>query len=248
MKAHPPQSDNLAIEHAVSLLRTSEDNQKEVTHVDGQPVSGGRPTATGETVARRYGGMTRFKASNHPQQVAKRGPDDATDNRATPPEWFAEMHARFNFTLDVAASRENCKLPRYINREDDGLVQSWAGERVWCNPPYSNLVSWALKAWREFPQAPLIVLLVPANRTEQPWWHECVEPFRDRPGSPLRVEFIKHRRRFIAAGNAAVQANERPPFGVCLLIWEAVGPRLSCDAVDPVGRVSEDRTRAGVLF
>jgi phage N-6-adenine-methyltransferase len=160
------------------------------------------------------------------------------------------MHARFGFTLDVAASPENHKLPRYFDIATNGLEQPWTGERVWCNPPFSNLGAWAVKAWREASRASLIVLLVPANRTEQAWWHHSIEPFRDRPGSPLRVEFIRNRRRFIAAGNATVQANERPPFGVCLLIWEwTMGLGLSNgDAVDPVGRVSEDRTRAGDLF
>lgn len=161
-----------------------------------------------------------FKAENHPQQVDKRGADDAIDNRATPPEWFAEMHARFRFTLDAAASAENHKLPRYFTIADNGLEQSWAGERVWCNPPFSNLGAWAWKAWREINTTPLIVMLVPANRTEQPWWQDSIEPHRDKPGSFLRVEFIRHRRRFIAAGNSDVQRNERPPFGVCLLIWE----------------------------
>jgi len=165
-------------------------------------------------------GLSRYKARNHPQQVRVRGVDDATDNRATPPEWFAEMHARFDFTLDAAASSENHKLPRFFDRTTNGLEQSWSGERIWCNPPFSDLGSWAQKAWREASQAPLIVLLVPANRTEQAWWHQYIEPYRDRVGSPLRVEFIRNRRRFIAAGNAEVQANERPPFGVCLLIWQ----------------------------
>lgn len=177
-------------------------------------------------------GLSRFKARNHPQQVAVHGADDPTDNRATPPEWFAEMHARFNFTIDAAASAENHKLPRYFDRATNGLGQSWAGERVWCNPPFSDLGSWARKAWQEIGAAPLIVLLVPANRTEQTWWHDYIEPFRDRPGSPLRVEFIKQRRRFIAAGNAAVQANERPPFGVCLLVWEPIAPALA--ELDPL--------------
>lgn len=161
-----------------------------------------------------------FKAKNHRQQVSRRGADDPTDNRATPPDWFAEMHARFRFTLDAAASDENHKLPRYFTRQTDGLSQSWAGERVFCNPPFSRLGEWVRKAWAETHRTPLIVLLLPANRTEQPWWQDHVEPFRDRAGSPLRVEFVRHRRRFIAAGNAAVQANERPPFGVCLLVWQ----------------------------
>jgi DNA modification methylase len=50
MTAHPPQDQTLAVDRAVSLLRTREEKElEEVTHVDRQSVSGGRPTATGET-------------------------------------------------------------------------------------------------------------------------------------------------------------------------------------------------------
>jgi phage N-6-adenine-methyltransferase len=173
-------------------------------------------------------GLTRFKARNHPQQVdpvsgpdlygPRAGANDLIDDRATLPEWFAELHARFSFTVDVAASASNTKLPRYYDIESNGLEQSWAGERVWCNPPFSDLKSWVAKASRE--DADLIVMLVPANRTEQAWWHEHIEPFRDRPGSILTTEFIRHRRRFIRQGMDGVLPNDRPPFGVCLLIWQ----------------------------
>ena len=75
------------------------------------------------------------------------------------------------------------------------------------------------KAWDEAPTALGIVMLLPANRTEQKWWQTQVEPFRDRAGSGLRVEFLPGRMRFIKAGKLDVGPNERPPFGVCLLIW-----------------------------
>jgi phage N-6-adenine-methyltransferase len=160
-----------------------------------------------------------FKAQNHPQQVAVRDALDPIDDRATPPEWFAELHARFHFTLDAAAAPHNTKLPRYFTYEDNGLAQSWAGERVFCNPPFSNLPAWVKKAHEEAPRCQLIVLLLPANRCEQKWWHDYIEPYRDRR-SGLRVEFVKGRKRFIGAGENNVKANDRPPFGVCLVIWQ----------------------------
>lgn len=164
--------------------------------------------------------LVQFHARNHRQQVGKRGADPQVDDRATTPEVFEPLHARFGFTLDVAASEHNTKLPRFYSIEEDGLAQSWAGERVWCNPPYSLIGPWVEKAWREAPFTDLIVMLLPANRTEQNWWQEHVEPHRDRPGSPLRVEFLRGRLRFIAAGRTSVGPNERPPFGCCLLIWK----------------------------
>lgn len=160
-----------------------------------------------------------FAANNHPQQTDKRGALDHVDDRGTPPEVFDPLHARFRFTLDACALSHNAKLDRFFTPEQDGLSQSWREERVWCNPPFSNIRPWIEKAWKG--DAELVVMLVPANRTEQGWWQDLVEPFRDA-GRPLRVEFIRGRTRFIRHGRGqdSVGPNERPPFGCCLLIWE----------------------------
>lgn len=162
-----------------------------------------------------------FKAKNHPQQTGKRGALDEVDDRATHPDSFGPWNERFGgFTLDAAAAAHNTKCERYFTRTDDGLAQSWAGERVWCNPPYSGLAEWVQKAWQEHPGTRGIVMLLPANRVEQRWWQDHVEPYRDRPGSPLHVEFLPGRLRFIKPGQTDVGPNERPPFGCCLLIWD----------------------------
>lgn len=166
-----------------------------------------------------------FKARNHVQQVGKRGANPKVDDRETSPETFAPLHERFGFTIDVAASAKNAKLSRYFTAEQNGLVRTWVGERVWCNPPYSNIRPWIEKAWGESQWTPLIVMLVPANRTEQGWWQDTVEPFRDLPYSALRVEFLRGRLRFIAHDKDEVGMNERPPFGCCLLIWDRASAR-----------------------
>jgi phage N-6-adenine-methyltransferase len=162
-----------------------------------------------------------FKAQNHPQQTGKRGRKESVDDRGTTREVFDPLHERFGFTLDVAASAHNAKCDRYLDREADGLATSWDGERVWCNPPYSDIRPWVDKAWAS--DCPVIVMLLPANRTEQGWWQDLVEPFRDR-GDGFRVEFLRGRIRFIRAGATEVGPNERPPFGCCLLIC-TVGTR-----------------------
>jgi phage N-6-adenine-methyltransferase len=160
-----------------------------------------------------------FKGENHPQQVAARGAADEVDDRGTDPSFFAEIDKRFGFTLDAAASHRNAKCERYFTREDDGLAMAWTGQRVWCNPPYSGLGRWLEKAWLESERCPVIVMLLPANRTEQRWWQTYVEPYRDCPGSPLTVEFLPGRMRFIRPGQESIGPNERPPFGCCLLVW-----------------------------
>lgn len=182
--------------------------------------------------------LLRFSSRNHPQQTAKRGYEmfpepesgfaitDSVDDRGTDPDLFRELDVRFNFTLDAAASHANHLCERYYTLEDDGLTSSWFGARVWCNPPYSDIAPWVRKAWVATDgvvvgRAELVVMLLPANRTEQGWWQDLVEPHRDR-GFSFRTEFLRGRRRFVMPGSDRIGPNERPPFGSVLLIWSAV--------------------------
>jgi phage N-6-adenine-methyltransferase len=163
-----------------------------------------------------------FKASNHPQQTSKRGAKDATDDRGTDQAFFDSLSERFGgFTLDVAAAEHNAKCERFFTVEDDGLQQQWSG-RIWCNPPYSDCGAWVRKAWHEWARrnVELIVMLLPANRVEQAWWQDHVEPYRDRwPTYALSVEFLRGRMRFDRPDWTPGPKGDRPPFGCCLLIW-----------------------------
>ena len=62
----------------------------------------------------------------------------ATDEWATPQDFFDQLNDEFHFTLDVCATAENAKCAKYYTREQDGLKQDWTGEVVWCNPPYGR--------------------------------------------------------------------------------------------------------------
>ncbi|REC98362.1 phage N-6-adenine-methyltransferase [Microbacterium sp. AG157] len=170
--------------------------------------------------------LTGFKAQNHPQQTGVRGALDEVDDRGTDPAYVASLEERFGapFTLDVAAAAHNAKAPRYFTRADDGLAQSWEGERVWCNPPYSDLHAWVSKAWQSWRFTDGIAMLLPANRPEQKWWQELVEPYRDREGSPLHTEFLPGRMRFSRPDAVIGPKGDRPPFGCVLLTWDASTP------------------------
>lgn len=161
-----------------------------------------------------------FRAKNHPQQSARADVDD----RAILPEDFAPLNERFRFTIDAAAAPHNARLERFWTVGDDALSQSWANERVWCNPPYSNIGRWVVKAWREHQaECPLIVMLLPANRTEQGWWQDLIEPYRAgiADTNRMRVEFLRGRMRFERPGAVIGPKGDRPPFGCCLVIWGA---------------------------
>lgn len=177
------------------------------------------------------------------QQVSRRWPDDvdAVDDRATHPLDFADFDERYGpFTLDVAATAHNTKCARYFTRDQDGLDQVWSGERIWCNPPYSDIAPWVRKAWVCWASTSGITMLLPANRTEQSWWQLLVEPYRDQPGSPLRTTFLPGRMRFLKPGQTAVGPNNRPPFGCVLLVWNT--------DVDATVTYDPDRIPAGGLF
>jgi site-specific DNA-methyltransferase (adenine-specific) len=108
----------------------------------------------------------------------------------TPPDIFNALNMRFHFTLDAAASPHNAKCPRYFTIVDDGLSQSWANERVFCNPPYGrDLPKWARKAYEESQSAELIVLLIPA-RTDTAYFHDYI-------WHKAQIEFIRGCIRFL---------------------------------------------------
>jgi phage N-6-adenine-methyltransferase len=176
-----------------------------------------------------------FRAQNHPQQTAARGATDAVDDRGTDPAYVAEVAAMLGgpFTLDVAASAANTKAPAFYDRLENGLVLPWVG-RIWCNPPYSDCGAWVRKAWAEWEagHADVIAMLLPANRTEQAWWQDTVEPYRDA-GGPLRVRFQRGRMRFDRPTAVIGPKGDRPPFGCVLLTW--TGQRLSNTASNPSG-------------
>jgi hypothetical protein len=120
-------------------------------------------------------------------------PED--DVRETPPAFFASLHRQREYTIDACALPKNTKLPLFYSpqgltqlQEDgtplivlagvDGLSGPYDGQRVWCNPPFSQFDEWLPWAWRNS-AAELITMLVPATRTDRPWWHKWVEPYRD---------------------------------------------------------------------
>ena len=165
-----------------------------------------------------------LRATNHPQQIAAHGtapmfvleddPHRATDDRRTPPDLLAECLALAGLDgidLDVAATIDNTLAPHWCA---DGLLESWWG-RVWCNPPYSDLEPWTRKAFIERQRCERIVMLLPANRTEQRWWQHQIEPAR--LAGQIAVHFLARRRRFDQP-TPTPKRGDRPPFGLAVVV------------------------------
>lgn len=147
------------------------------------------------------------------------------DKRYTTAEtmaWCKERAGVPVWDLDVAADEESHWSGIWYDIERNGLVREWSG-RVWCNPPYSDIEPWVKKAWLEYRRGDcdVIAMLLPANRTEQPWWQDLVEDQRDM-GLGLRTHFLPGRVRFGHPGNPKGHGVGSPPFGCVLLVWGGV--------------------------
>ncbi len=154
-------------------------------------------------------------------------PKGSSDDWFTPLEMWREWNREFLFTLDPAA-HPDAPVSKEIQISSDifenGLTRPWMGERVWCNPPFSDIKPWIQKAAEEITRAcPLIVQLVPANRTEQPWWQMYIEPWRDHRSAHrrfnLETRFISKRFKFGYPGDPDGVHGSQPTFGCVLLVW-----------------------------
>jgi len=180
------------------------------------------------------------------------------DERETPAELFQEKHSSHHFDLDAAASHSNTQCALYCTKEGtytqsvvnglwmrdpetrrrldpaSGLDFSWKGRRVWCNPPYSDIEPWIVKAWTS--GASMAYLLVP-NWTDRRWWSTWVEDFRDgrgagsdvapETGMSLRTEFMG-RKRFLYQGEPIRTKDGKigqPEFGLVGLIFTKETPK-----------------------
>jgi phage N-6-adenine-methyltransferase len=128
----------------------------------------------------------------------------ATDVWATPQDFFDEVNAKYNFTLDACANTENAKCKKFFSPEQDGLKQNWGG-RIWMNPPYGRVIgNWVEKAYQESKNGALVVALLPA-RTDTRWFHNYIYKKKG-----VKIHFLKGRLKF-------GDAKEPAPFP-CILV------------------------------
>ena len=128
----------------------------------------------------------------------------------TPQDFFDELHEKYEFTLDAAATDENAKLPNYYTVEDDALKQKWEG-RVFVNPPYGREIKhWVEKAYKESlePYNECVVMLIP-SRTDTIYWHEYIF------GKAKDIDFLKGRLKFEIDG----EPRDAAPFPSALITY-----------------------------
>lgn len=113
----------------------------------------------------------------------------------TPKPLFDQLDSEFHFTLDPCASDENHKCEKYFTESQNGLLQDWGKERVFCNPPYGRSIGKWVKKCSD--HADLAVMLIPA-RTDTKWFHEYIYH-----NPRVQIRFLPGRVRFEGASNSA---------------------------------------------
>jgi site-specific DNA-methyltransferase (adenine-specific) len=144
-----------------------------------------------------------WRASTTPAQSVEWG---------TPPALYLALDREFGFTIDIAADPAMAKHVRFVAKETDALTLSWAGERVFANPPYGRgLDRWMRKGFTEASEhGALVVMLVPA-RTGNAWFHDYALPHAE-------VRFIRGRLSYQRDGQPTGRQH-RCPFDSCVVIF-----------------------------
>ena len=120
-----------------------------------------------------------------------------TDLWNTPQAFFDELNAEFHFTLDPCANDDNHKCDKYYTEQQDGLLQDWGGQIVFCNPPYGRAIgAWVKKCYEESRKPnTLVVMLIPA-RTDTSYFHDYIY-------HKAELRFIRGRLHFNEAPQGA---------------------------------------------
>lgn len=143
-----------------------------------------------------------------------------SDEWETPQALFDALHEKYNFVLDVCATKENTKVDWYYWKQIDGLLSDWTAAlinegllydgAIWMNPPYSNAKAWIEKAAKEAIKGATVVCLLPYRPDTRAWfayiWDSVtIADFTVayQPKKGVDVIAIKGRLKFNESKNSA---------------------------------------------
>jgi len=95
-------------------------------------------------------------------------PKHKRDHWATPDWLYHFLDSRFQFDIDLAASKGNRKHENYLTHADNSLLMEWhrLGKTGFLNPPYSNTGPWIKKAVNEAALGFKTVMVIPTPNGE----------------------------------------------------------------------------------
>lgn len=137
-------------------------------------------------------------------------PINERDEAGTPRFIFNWMNERYHFDIGLCGAEWNAKIRPFFSKQEDGLSKNWPdyGRNGWCNPPYSDILPWILKAikHREIFRT---VFLIPAPNGEN--LYRYVEE------SATELILIHGRLSFIRPDGREMNGNPR---GSCIIIFD----------------------------
>lgn len=169
------------------------------------------------------------------------------DDWGTPQDLFDALNEEFNFTLDPCADNNNHKCAKYYTIEQDGLAQSWAGETVFCNPPYSRKtktnagqIAWVQKCYKEATEGGIVVVMLIPARTDTIMFHDYIL-------GKAEIRFIKGRVNFEIDGQ---KSKDPAPFPSIAYAYNQKAKALPYNGMQDIGerrRLRQDlQERCGI--
>lgn len=148
------------------------------------------------------------------------------------PEWlFNWLDKKYEFNLDVAATDKNSKCEKHT---ENGLLDDWNSGfecgwqyieeegRVFCNPPYSNIMPWLSKAQNEIRKGrcQFAVFILPQDLSTK-WGKFCTD-------NASRITFLVGGRvQFVAPEGIKESSNTKGT-----MIVEFKGMYLTTEYID----------------
>jgi len=116
---------------------------------------------------------------------------------ATPQDFFDKLNQEFHFTLDPCCTHENAKCKKHFTLSENGLIQDWRGESVFCNPPYGRQTKeWVKKAYEESQKENTTVVMLLPCRPDVSYFHDYILPYAE-------IRFVRGRLKFGGSKNSA---------------------------------------------
>lgn len=122
----------------------------------------------------------------------------------TPNHIYQQLNRVFNFTHDVACTRDNSKcIECFPIESQNGLEASWENKRCFCNPPFSNKADWIFKAHYEVQSnnCPICVMILPALCVDSKAFHKYIEGNYHYEILEGRISFINPETGKAQSGN-----------------------------------------------
>lgn len=144
--------------------------------------------------------------------MPRQKPGRSKQDYGTPRDFIAAVERMYGpLGLDLAATKDNAKAPRFITPEEDSLTVDWTAragsELCWLNPPFSDIAPWVEKCAAESCR---IAMLVPASIGSE-WFASHVHK---------KAGVVGIRPRLTFEG-----CDDPYPKDCMLLLWRMVLPR-----------------------